>query len=56
MFLNTGNLNEGGCSERCAESKKKELYEGKNPKSEASDWHSAKSSSLVNSKWQKLRK
>ncbi|MCY1721500.1 hypothetical protein OU798_14185 [Prolixibacteraceae bacterium Z1-6] len=56
MFLNTGNLNEGGCRDKCAESKKRELYEGKNPKSTTPAWHSTKTDMHVNSHWQKLRK
>ena len=56
MFLNTGNLNEGGCRDNCSDGKKRELFEGKNPKSITGNWHDARSSSLVNSSWQKLRK
>lgn len=56
MFLNTGNLNEGACADKCSEIKKRELIEGKNPKLLSSDWHSARESSHVNSNWQKLRK
>lgn len=56
MFLNTRSLNEGGCTDKCSESKKRELLEGENPKSTSASWHEARSSSLVNSNWQKLRK
>lgn len=56
MFLNTGNLNEGGCRERCSEAIKKELREGKNPKTTASNWNNSRNNTLVNSNWQKLRK
>ncbi len=56
MFLNTGNLNELSSWDKCSESKKRELYEGKNPKSASSDWHTERNSSHVNSHWQKLRK
>lgn len=56
MFLNTNNLNEGGCQDKCSEGKKRELYEGENPKSTNQNWQTSKNSSHVNSNWQKLRK
>jgi hypothetical protein len=56
MFLNTSILNEGGCRDKCPEGKKRELYEGKNPKSMNTDWNTAKTDTHVNSNWQKLRK
>ncbi len=56
MFLNTSILNEGGCRDKCSEGKKRELYEGKNPKSLTADWNTAKTETHVNSNWQKLRK
>jgi hypothetical protein len=56
MFLTTNNLNEGGCKDNYSESKKRELYEGENPKTTTKNWQSAKSSLHVNSNWQKLRK
>lgn len=56
MFLNTRNLNEGGCREKCGEGQKRELQEGKNPKATNASWHSARSSSHVNEHWQQLRK
>jgi len=55
MFLNTTNLNEGGCRDKCTEGRKRELYEGENPKS-TKNRQSVKKNSHVNSNWQKLRK
>ncbi len=56
MFLNTENLNEGSCQEKCTVIKKRQLYEGKNPKSQNADRSSVKREMHVNSNWQKLRK
>ena len=61
MFLSHNYLNEGGTDESRLESRKKELYEGENPKSNISNsnptgWQSTKERSHVNSNWQKLRK
>ena len=55
MFLNTGNLNEGGCREKCSGGRKREMKEGKNPKSNIEKWH-AVPEVHVNSHWQNLRK
>ncbi len=56
MFLSAQNLNEGGCQDKCSDSKKRELYEGENPKSTNETWQASKREALVNSNWQKLRK
>ena len=58
MFLSLNNLNEGGTNESHLESRKRELYEGKNPKSNVNPtgWQATKEKSHVNSNWQKLRK
>ena len=56
MFLNTGNLNEVDCRNKCSDGKKRELKEGKNPKSTKADWHSSRSGSHMNANWQELRK
>jgi hypothetical protein len=56
MFLITGNLNEGGCRDKCSEGKKREFFEGKNPRSLNPGGQSLKNSTHVNSSWQKLRK
>jgi hypothetical protein len=55
MFLNTGNLNEGGCRDKCAEGRKRELREGNNPKIQTTNWQDDKNSLHVNTHWQKLR-
>lgn len=61
MFLNTTNFNEGGVNESRQETKKRNLFEGENPKSTHSNlnsqgWQCTKQHSHVNSNWQKLRK
>ena len=56
MFLNLNNLNEGGSQERCAEFRKRELFEGENPKSTTRNWAAAKCGSQPNLSWQKLRR
>ncbi|MEN8116671.1 MAG: hypothetical protein ABFS16_06805 [Bacteroidota bacterium] len=55
MFLNTNNLNEGGCRDRCSGDRKRELYEGKNPKA-TNHWHGTKNSAYANVNWQSLRR
>lgn len=60
MFLSTNNLSEGGLEEGRCEARKKELYEGENPKSEKSirnlsGWKALKPLEHVNSNWEKLR-
>ena len=58
MFLSLDNLNEGGANETHTENRKRELYEGDNPKPSVTlmDWQTAKDKSHVNLNWQKLRK
>ena len=56
MFLHTNNLNEGGCRDKCSESKKRELYEGGNPKISEVNWQAAGKVSHTNFIWQRLRK
>jgi len=56
MFYSTNNLNEGGCHDKCAEGRKRELKEGKDPRTADNTWNAASPSAHVNSKWQKLRK
>ncbi len=56
MFYSTNYLNEGGCREKCIKGRKRELKEGKNPRSANNTWGKASTSTQVNSRWQKLRK
>ncbi len=56
MFYSTNTLNEGGCRDKCEEGRKRELKEGKNPRSTNTNWNTTSNSAHVNSKWQKLRK
>lgn len=60
MFSSTFYLNEG-VSGAGSESKRREFFEGENPKSAPvnvviNNWQSVKNASHVNAKWQKLRK
>ena len=56
MFLSINNLNEGSLEENRPETRRRELYEGENPKSTNKNWGASKCCSHVNSNWQKLRK
>ncbi len=58
MFLSHINLNEGGNTEGRFENRKREFYEGENPKSTVnlSGVPITKEKSYVNYNWQKLRK
>ena len=56
MFLNTRNLNEGGCRDNCSGGRKRELQEGKNPKTINEPKVSGPAEILVNAHWQNLRK
>lgn len=57
MFLNTNNMNEGSnCRISCVAGKKRDLFEGHNPKDEINSTRELKRTSHVNSTWQKLRK
>ena len=55
MFLNAGILNEGCFECEHNQSKKRELFEGKNPKGNEKNRASNKANQYTNSNWQKLR-
>ena len=60
MYISLNNLNEGR-SENFADDRKRELYEGENPKSTITSpasegWLLGRQLSYVNSNWEKLRK
>jgi len=56
MFLGTNNLNEGGCRDKCFGGRKRELQEGKNPKTVQEIQTAESGAKHVNAHWQKLRK
>ena len=58
MFLNQNNLNEGDLTASRVENKRREFYEGENPKLNinSTNWQTTDERSHVNSNWQKLRK
>ena len=56
MFLNTNNLNEGGCRDKCFGRRKRELQEGKNPKIVEQIQPADSGAKHVNVHWQNLRK
>ncbi|QIA09496.1 hypothetical protein [Draconibacterium halophilum] len=56
MFYSSSNLNEGQCRKSCAAEKKRELYEGNNPKITEAGWQVGASNLHVNANWQNRRK
>ena len=61
MFVSITSLNEGGICDSRDEAKKREFFEGDNPKLtgskiSTSGWQSTREESHLNSNWQKLRK
>jgi hypothetical protein len=62
MFLYSVHFNEGSSCSQTGKVKKNELREGKNPKAKLipsqtiNQWATSKKDSLVNQKWEKLRK
>ena len=56
MFLGTNNLNEGGCRDKCFGGRKRELQEGRSPKTVQKIQTAESGAKHVNAHWQKLRK
>lgn len=56
MFLSTNNLNEGAGREQYEDGRKRQLKEGKDPRTVNSNWQNTGTQSHSNARWQKLRK